>query len=216
MGELILEHGAVRIQAERAAGLTQRGRPVEAITLRTDASGDATVLENGPVSFYVIKRRDRYAVRVKNAASQLLRSFAGIDSFPIEWHWRFEAHFERYDPPKEVLVPNVIGGADREKCPGAIVFDYGGKTYRLEPVLEAGTEDLFVIFGDRTNGVETYGAGRFLYTKVPDQAGRVILDFNKAYNPPCVFTPYATCPLPPPGNRLPFRVEAGEKLYGEH
>jgi uncharacterized protein (DUF1684 family) len=216
MGELVLEGGTVRARLEPGVELTARGKPAAAIALRSDADGEPTVLEYEPISFYVIKRRDRFAVRVKNSANPALLTFTGIDSFPIEPAWRFEARFEPYDPPKEVLVPNVIGGADREKCPGAIVFELGGQIYRLEPVRETGTEDLFVIFGDRTNGSETYGGGRFLYARPPDQDGRVILDFNKAYNPPCVFTPYATCPLPPPGNRLPLRVEAGERAYGEH
>ena len=216
MGELVLEGGTVRVGVESGIALTAGGKPAAATALRTDADGDPTVLEYGPISFYVIKRRDRFAVRVKNSVNPPLLSFTGIDSFPIERAWRLEARFEPYDPPKELLVPNVIGGADREKCPGAIVFELGGQTFRLEPVRETGTEDLFVIFGDRTNGYETYGGGRFLYARPPAKDGRVVLDFNKAYNPPCVFTPYATCPLPPPGNRLPVRVEAGEKAYGEH
>ncbi|MGH9400364.1 MAG: DUF1684 domain-containing protein [Thermoanaerobaculia bacterium] len=216
MGELVLEGGSVRLRTLPGMTLTTRGKSVADALLRTDADGDPTVLEYGHVSFFVIKRRDRFAVRVKNSASQTLSAFGGLDAFRIEARWRFEARFEPYDPPKQVLVPNVIGGADREICPGAIVFDFEGATYRLDPVLESGTDELFIIFGDRTNGFETYGAGRFLYAKRPEKDGRLILDFNKAYNPPCVFTPYATCPLPPAQNRLPFRVEAGEKVYGDH
>jgi uncharacterized protein (DUF1684 family) len=216
MGELVLEKGSVRAQMAPGVVMTSGGAPVTAAALRSDADGSPTVLEYGPVSFFVIKRRDRFAVRVKNSASPVLAAFGGLDAFPIDRRWRIEARFQRYDPPKEVLVPSVLGGADREICPGAIVFEVEGATYRLEPVLETGTDDLFIIFGDRTNGYETYGAGRFVYAKQPDKDGRVILDFNKSYNPPCVFTPYATCPLPPPQNRLPIRVEAGEKVYGEH
>lgn len=216
MGELVLDRASVRVQTAPGVVMTSGGQPVTAAALRTDADGAATVLEYGHVSFFVIKRRDRFAVRVKNSASPILAAFGGLDAFPIDERWRIEARFERYDPPKEVLVPSVLGGADREICPGAIVFEFEGATYRLEPVLEAGADDLFIIFGDRTNGHETYGAGRFVYAKQPDKDGRVILDFNKSYNPPCVFTPYATCPLPPAQNRLPIRVEAGEKVYGDH
>ena len=215
MGELVLDRGAVRVRVAPGVELTAGGKPVSAAALRTDADGDPTSLDYGPVSFYVIKRRDRFAVRVRNSASPALAGFTGIDSFPIDPAWRLTARFEKYDPPKEVLVPSVIGGVDRETCPGAIHFEVGGQTYHLEPVLESGSDELFIIFGDRTNGLETYGAGRFLYAKWPDAEGRLILDFNKAYNPPCVFTPYATCPLPPSGNRLPIRIEAGEKTYGE-
>ncbi len=213
---LVLENGSVRVQTEPGIAMTSGGQPVTAAPLRTDAEGSPTVLAYGHVSFFVIKRRDRFAVRVKNSESPVLAAFGGLDAFPIDMRWRIEARFERYDPPKEVLVPSVLGGVDREICPGAIVFEIDGSTYRLEPVLEQGTDDLFIIFGDRTNGFETYGAGRFVYAKQPDKDGRLILDFNKSYSPPCVFTPYATCPLPPPQNRLPIRIEAGEKVYGEH
>ncbi|HUM02738.1 MAG TPA: DUF1684 domain-containing protein, partial [Thermoanaerobaculia bacterium] len=105
-----------------------------------------------------------------------------------------------------------LGSVDSEKCPGALVFEIDGKTYRLDPVLEKGETELFVIFGDRTNGKETYGAGRFLYVPPPVD-GRTVLDFNKSYNPPCAFTPYATCPLPPPENKLTIPIPAGEKAY---
>jgi uncharacterized protein (DUF1684 family) len=216
MGELVLEKGSVRVATAPGVVMTSGGHPVTASSLRSDADGAPTVLEYGHVSFFVIKRRDRFAVRVKNSLNPVLAAFGGLDAYPFDERWRIEARFERYDPPKEVLVPSVIGGADLEICPGAIVFEVEGGTYRLEPVLEAGTDELFIIFGDLTNGYETYGAGRFVYAKQPDKDGRVVLDFNKSYSPPCVFTPYATCPLPPPQNRLPIRVEAGEKVYGEH
>lgn len=216
MGELVLEHGSVRVRVAPGVALTARGKPVTEMALKTDADTEPTVLDYGPVGFYVIQRRDRFAIRVKNSQSPALLQFTGLDSFPISEAWRFTARFERYDPPKDVVVPNVMGGADIEKCPGAVVFESGGKAYRLEPVIEQGSEDLFIIFGDKTNGLETYGAGRFVYVKWPDAEGRTVLDFNKAYNPPCVFTPYATCPLPPAANRLPIRIEAGEKTYGDH
>jgi uncharacterized protein (DUF1684 family) len=216
MGELVLEHGSVRVRVTRGVELTSDGKPVTDMALKTDAESDPTVLEYGPVGFYVIKRRDRYGIRVKNAQSPALLHFTGLDSFPISEDWRFDARFEPYDPPRDVVVPNVMGGTDVEKCPGAVVFQVGGKDYRLEPVIEQGSEDLFIIFGDKTNGHETYGAGRFVYVKWPDARGWTVLDFNKAYNPPCVFTPYATCPLPPAANRLPICIEAGEKTYGDH
>jgi uncharacterized protein (DUF1684 family) len=216
MGELVLENGSVRVRVAPGVQLTSRGKTVTEMALKSDADGDPTVLEYEPLGFYVIKRRDRFGIRLKNSQNPALLHFTGIDSFPIDPAWRFDARFERYDPPRDVLVPNVMGGADIEKCPGAIVFESGGKAYRLEPVIEQGSPDLFIIFGDRTNGFETYGAGRFLYVKWPDAEGRLVLDFNKAYNPPCVFTPYATCPLPPAANRLPIRIEAGEKTYGDH
>ena len=118
-----------------------------------------------------------------------------------------------HDPPKKVTIPNVLGDELEGSCPGAAVFTVAGETCRLEPTgnPEAG---LFFVFGDATNARETYGGGRFLSAEPPDSTGTIVLDFNRAFNPPCVFTPFATCPLPRPENRLPVRVEAGEKMYG--
>jgi uncharacterized protein (DUF1684 family) len=201
--------------AAPGAGVSVDGKPVTSQALRSDADGDQTLLTLGSLSFYVIQRGDRVGVRVKDSQSEARKDFHGIESFPIDPKWRVEARLEPYDPPKSIPVPNVLGSVEPGECPGALVFQINGKTYRLDPILEKGERDLFVIFADRTNGTQTYGAGRFLYASPPID-GRTTLDFNKAYNPPCVFTLYATCPLPPPQNRLPIRVEAGEKAYGKH
>jgi uncharacterized protein (DUF1684 family) len=216
MGSLDLAKGSVTLRAAPDAGLTSDGRPVTTMTLRSDAEGTPTVVKHGRLSFFVIKRGERLGVRVKDSANSVLRSFHGIDSYPIDRRWRFDARWDPYQPPKTIAVPNILGSVDQEKSPGAVVFEVAGRACRLDAVKEEGSEDLFLIFGDQTNGVETYGGGRFLYAAPPGKDGRVVLDFNKAYNPPCVFTPYATCPLPPAQNRLPIRVEAGEKRYGDH
>jgi uncharacterized protein (DUF1684 family) len=148
--------------------------------------------------------------------AQNRREFSGIERFPVSRNWRIEARWQPYDPPKTMKVPTIIAGYEEDyPVPGVAIFEIGGKEYRLEPVLEEPNGDYFFIFGDKTNGTETYGAGRFLYAN-PAQGGRVILDFNKSYNPPCAFTEFATCPLPPPQNKLPIRIEAGEKKYGIH
>jgi uncharacterized protein (DUF1684 family) len=180
--------------------------------LQTDQSGEPTILQHGSLSFYVIQRNERLGVRVKDADAAALKSFHGLESFPFSESWRVAARFEPSSPPRHISVPNVLGNVTSEESPGALAFEYSGKTYRLDAVREAGTEDYFIIFGDATNGHETYGGGRFLYAS-PPKDGQTVLDFNKAYNPPCVFTPYATCPLPPPQNRLSIRIEAGEKSY---
>jgi uncharacterized protein (DUF1684 family) len=216
MGSILLEKGAVSMRAEPGSGLTADGKPVTAMPLATDAGGGpATVLKRGSVSFYVIARGSRLGVRVKDSEAETRRAFHGIEPFPYDERFRVEARFEPYVPPRDIAVPNVLGTVETQPSPGAMVFELEGKTYRLDPVLETGESDLFVIFGDRTNGHETYGGGRFLYAK-PAVGGKTILDFNRVYNPPCVFTPYATCPLPPKQNKLPIRIEAGEKTYGEH
>ena len=216
MGSLDLAGENVTLHAKPDAALTAGGKPVTTMVLKTDADEEPTVLTNGRLRFYVIKRGRKLGVRVKDSKSPALAAFQGIDSFPVDTKWRFDARFVAYDPPKPVAVPNILGTVEQEKSPGAVVFEVGGKEYRLEAVKEAGSDDLFLIFGDQTNGFETYGGGRFLYTAPPDKDGNVVVDFNKAYNPPCVFTPYATCPLPPAANRLSLRVEAGEKTFGHH
>jgi hypothetical protein len=205
----------VRVRAEPGAALTTGGAKVAEMALASDATGEPTVLDLGTLSFFVIKRGDRIGVRVRDREHPARKSFAGIERFPVDPSWRVETRFEPYDPPKRIPVPNIIGGTFDEKCPGALVFEHGGAALRIDAVLEEGSDELFLIFGDLTNGLETYGAGRFIYTPLPKD-GRVTVDFNKAYNPPCAFTPYATCPLPPPQNRLAARVEAGEKKYGGH
>jgi uncharacterized protein (DUF1684 family) len=155
---------------------------------------------------------------VKDRLHPARSHFAGLQYFPIDLTKRFNAKFEPYNPPKIIPIANVLGMVDNMTSPGALVFEVDGKTYRLDPVLEKGSKQLFIIFADKTAGKETYGAGRYLYADPPDVNGRVIVDFNKAHNPSCAFTKYATCPLPPRQNRLPFRIEAGEKTYtgGEH
>ncbi len=213
LGSIDLAGGRATLRPAADADVTANDQPVAGpVPLASDADDDPTMLRRGSVLFYLIRRGDKIGVRVKDSQSEARRTFRGLDYFPIDPGWRIEARFEPYDPPKAISVPNVLGQDNAEKSPGAIVFDHGGKTYRLDPVLERGETDYFVIFGDRTNGTDTYGAGRFLYVKPPVD-GKTVIDFNKAYNPPCVFTEFATCPLPPPQNKLPIRVEAGEKEY---
>ena len=210
----ILRLAGAKLSFEPAAGADVRigGQPARSGEIRSDAADAPTILSIGSVRFYVIERDHRFAVRVKDTASAARSDFHGIPSFPTDPSWRIEAQFEPYDPPRSIPIPNVLGHVDSESSPGAVVFTRDGRTLRLDAVLERGETDYFVIFGDRTNGTDTYGAGRFLYV-APPVGGRTVIDFNKAYNPPCVFTPYATCPLPPPQNKLPIRVEAGEKAY---
>ena len=192
-------------------------RPLAAgdrVDLATDvAAGGPTILAVGRVRFFVIDRHGRLGVRVKDPDAPARRDFAGLEYFPIDPTWRVEARFEPSDPPKKIPVPNILGTISDKDSPGAVVFDHGGATYRLDALIEPGESDLFLILGDRTNGHGTYGGGRFLYAPGPGPDGRVVVDFNRAYNPPCAFTEFATCPLPPPGNKLPIAIEAGEKRY---
>ncbi len=212
-GSITVQGGTIDATFEPEAAVTHDGKPVVALNLRDDSQGDPTLLRLGSLTFYVIRRADRLAVRIKDAESPARRSFIGIEYFPLDPRWRFRARFELYDPPRISRVPTVVGMEETYLVPGALVFEHEGVTHRIDAFLEEGETDLFVVFGDLTNGSETYGGGRYLYTPPPDDDGVVTLDFNKAYNPPCVFTPFATCALPPPKNKLPIPVEAGEKLY---
>jgi len=178
----------------------------------TDPNGP-TLLQQGTKRVTVIKRNEKLGLRIKDANSPARTHFLGLDYFPVNSQWRFVARFEPYNPPKKLPITNVLGMVSEETSPGLLAFDVDGKTYKVEPILEQGETDWFIIFKDATSGKETYGAARYVYAAPPGPDGTTVLDFNKAYNPPCAFTPYATCPLPPPQNKLPFRVEAGEKKY---
>jgi uncharacterized protein (DUF1684 family) len=215
-GSLWLENGVVRVKVQKGAKVTSKGQQVTSMVLLSDEDGlrDPTVLSVGTLSFYLIKRGGQLAVRVKDKENPARLNFKGLEYFPLDPKWRFEATFEPYNPPKILQIATMINTVESDSCPGALAFELDGCTYRLDAIIERGTESKhFIMFKDSTNGEETYALGRQLYTEMPDANNKVILDFNKAYNWPCVFTEYATCPIPPKQNHLPFRVEAGEKMY---
>jgi uncharacterized protein len=211
-GTLIREGDTVRVRVEPGVTVTSNGQPVTEMAVKPDSSGEPTMLQLGSLSFHVIQRGERLGVRVKDSRSEALAAFHGLEFFPVQPAWKVTARFEPYNPPKQVPIPNILGDVEDNPSPGAVVFDWNGRTYRMD-ALEGGDEgELFLIFADQTNGKETYGAGRFLYTD-PPKDGKVVVDFNKAYNPPCAYTAFATCPLPPSQNRLALQVKAGEKKY---
>ena len=220
VAHLSLANGTVTLQPDPA--ITIAGRPVTAPAILRDDTDPAgpTVLRSGSVSLTAIKRGDvhgqRYGIRARDPQSEPRQHFVGLDYFPFDASSRVIAHFEPYDPPRKIAITNVLGMISDEISPGALVFDLQGQTIRLDPILEQGEKDLFLIFKDGTAGKETYGAARYLYASPPGADGNTVVDFNRAYNPPCAFTPFATCPLPPPQNRLKIRIEAGEKAYGGH
>ena len=215
VGSILVSGREVRVEAREGSGLTHEGAPVASLQLKSDAGGGApTVLKLGSLNLQIIERNGRLGLRVKDRESEALRNFRGLEYFPADGRWRMEARFERFDPPRSLPITNVLGWEEDTPSPGAVVFDVGGKTYKLDAISEPGEPRLFIIFADATSGRETYGAGRYLYADPPDASGKVVVDFNKAYSPPCAFTNYATCPLPPEQNKLPLRVEAGEKFAG--
>lgn len=212
--ELRGREASVRLEPGVTAAVA--GRAAASGPLRSDASGSPDVLSLGRLTLHVIERSGRVGIRVKDPESPGRRSFKGLQWFPIEESWRVEARFVPHDTPRTLELADVTGSVQKMTAPGYVVFRRGGQELRLEPVLEeADAKELFFIFRDATSGRETYGAGRYLYTELP-RDGKVLIDFNKAYSPPCAFTRFATCPLPPRQNRLPVRVDAGEKHAEAH
>jgi uncharacterized protein (DUF1684 family) len=216
LGVIQFAKGVATFTGTPGAAVTSDGKPVATMALKPDVSGSPTVLAHGTLSFFLIRRGARVGVRVLDAEAPALKSFTGIESFPVDPAWRFTAKFEKYEPSKKVEVPNILGKPETQDSPGAVVFTRRGKTYRLDALVGGPKGELFLVFGDQTNSKETYGGGRFLHTAAPSADGTVVVDFNRSINPPCAFSAWATCPLPPAGNRLALRVTAGEKTYGKH
>ncbi|MGE5492331.1 MAG: DUF1684 domain-containing protein [Actinomycetota bacterium] len=181
------------------------------VMLRTDRNGQPSRVRAGNLAFFVIERDGRPAVRVRDLAWRSKRSFAGVECYPFDPAWRIEATWEELDEPWSLEVQSVTGELKTVSVPARALFTVAGAEYALLP-LETGEDGAFFIFRDATSGPETYGGGRFLKAK-PAMDGRIVLDFNRAFNPPCAFTAFATCTLAPPENRLPFAVRAGEKKY---
>jgi uncharacterized protein len=182
--------------------------------LVSDRVGEPSVIQLGSLHMYVIQRGDRLGLRVRDHDSPAVAAFQGMDHFPIDDSWRVQARLVPSMPGQTVEIVDVTGDVGAEETPGSVVFERDGRECSITALPgEADTRNLWLIFGDATNGTETYGGGRFLYTEPVGEDGSVVVDFNLAYNPPCVFSPYATCPLPPPENRLPIRIEAGERTF---
>jgi uncharacterized protein (DUF1684 family) len=212
---VVMEPGvAATLQA--SATPLDGGTPVTTAVLRDDTQPDPEVIVLGRLRMFVIKRGERFAIRMRDLESSMRKEFTGLHWYPIQESYRVTASFEPSDPPTEVPVPNILGETEKMPSPGVARFQLQGRSITLRPVLETpDAKQLFFIFKDTTAGRKTYGAGRFLYAELPAD-GKVVLDFNKAYTPPCAFTPFATCPLPPESNRLDIAIEAGELDYGHH
>lgn len=208
----LADGGRTTIDLAPGTGATVNGEKVTHAELFDDAPGHTpSEVRFGSAHFFVIARDGRKALRVKDEQAHTRMHFEGLDYFPIDASWRVEADWIPFDPPMELEMGTVLGTIDKEKVPGKAVFVRDGRTFELFPIQET-PDALFFVFGDLTSGRETYGAARFLDTGLP-QDGKLVIDFNEARNPPCAFTPYATCPLAPPENRLDIRVEAGELKY---
>ena len=188
------------------------GRPFSGGVIKSDGEGAPDRLVFGDVQVWVHQSGDRLAIRIRDRNSPLRKAFTGMKWFPIDPAYRVEATFVPYSSPKVFQVPNLLGDIDRMTAPGEVTFTLDGKEHRMVAFDDEG--EFWFVFRDSTSGETTYPAARFLYTPLPKD-GKVMLDFNRAENPPCAFNPYATCPLPPPQNRLAARVMAGEQ-YQRH
>jgi uncharacterized protein (DUF1684 family) len=214
LGTIVLKDGKVEFQPMPDAGITIDGQPAAGpVMLVSDADGTPTevAFNNGDASFILIKRSDKYALRVRNANAATRTLFTGIDTFPIDPAFRFDAKFTAHPPGRMMGIVNILGMEEPTPNPGTLTFSKDGQQYTIEALDDTGDGKLFIVFADGTSGHESYPAARFLYTDPPGPDGTTVLDFNKAYNPPCAFTAFSTCPLPPPSNRIPMRITAGEK-----
>lgn len=210
-GEINFENGTATLKVESGVEAQSDGKSISTIDLVSDENGKPTKVRTGTQTFYLIKREERFGIRLKDSNSKARLAFKGSHWFPIDESYKVTAQFEALPEPKEMMIPNVLGGFFKMKSPGSLKFTLKGKECSLQPV-EDDDGTLFIIFRDSSNLKETYSAGRFLHA---DKAvnGETVLDFNKAENPPCAFTPFATCPLPPPQNNLDVEIKAGEKRY---
>lgn len=214
LGVFEFRNGMTSFRPAAVGGLTLNGKAVTgSAEMKADKSGNPDVLRFGDFTMFVIQRGEKYGIRMKDRNSEMRRNFTGLKWYPVKDSYRIVARFVPYEQAQKIAVPNILGQTDYEASPGYAIFTLEGQEFRLDPTTEG--NQLFFVFRDLTSAKTTYGAGRFLYTDQPKE-GRVVLDFNKAYNPPCAFTPYATCPLPPKQNRLKVAIEAGEMKYDDH
>lgn len=210
------DDGTVSIALDPEGGATIDGQPRTHAVLLDDSVPNPTRVAFGTVSFIAVERGGRKGLRVRDSEAATRTGFTGIRRFPVDPAWRIVADWQPLDPPFKLATGTVIGTIENYPAPGKATFERDGQHCELYPVREAPHDrELFLIFADATSGKETYGAARFLYAESP-RDGKLVLDFNRAYNPPCAFTPFATCPLAPPENRLPVRVTAGELKYGQN
>jgi uncharacterized protein (DUF1684 family) len=208
-GRFDLHAGKTMVHVNPGVPITVGGKPVVSMELRPDSKVDRLVL--GDLTFFVHASGGRFGIRLKDKNSQLRKDFKGLHWYPVNAAYRFTARYVAYDSPREVEIETTLGDHDKLYLSGYVAFSLGGKEYRLDAE-QVDTGGLFIVFRDLTSKTETYQAARFIDTD-PPKNGVVEVDFNKAYNPPCAYNPYTTCPLPTPGNRLQTEIPVGEKRY---
>ena len=217
-GTLLRSDSAYAFRAASGVTVTVDSARVDSVLLANDKSAKPVVLRSGSMTYRVIERGGKLALRVKDTSYVLRTDFKGLEYFPLDTAMRVLAHLVPHATPRTLRIMNVIGQTEEYRSTGTLQFTLRGQPYQLTAAFEGtDTTQYFVIFRDATSRTTTYPAGRFMYATLVDSAGYTILDFNRAFNPPCAFTPFATCPLPPEENVLPLMLTAGEKRYaGPH
>jgi uncharacterized protein (DUF1684 family) len=208
-GTIILDGDRISLKVAEGVKVSVNDSLVTELMLNHDHAENTTYLQQGDLAWYIIKRGERLGIRLRDHKHPRIQELDHIPSYPIQTSYVVEATLEPFDEPKTMTVATPLEDyTESYECPGTLNFRLRGKDLELYPF--ASGNGYFLVIADETSAIDTYGAGRFIYAS-PDSTGRIILDFNKAYNPPCAFSPYATCPMPPRENFLPVAIEAGEK-----
>jgi len=215
-GTITLVAGTLRVKIAPGVTVLSAGQPMNEQVIADDRDQQPTLMTLGSLTMHVIKRQDRYALRVKDREHPARKTFGGLHYYPTDPSLRVRAKLSPSAAGKTLPIVNILGQTEAMPMAGTLQFSLGGVAYTLDAVREAGDDELFILFKDETAGHGTYPSGRFLYTPLPTAEGTVELDFNRAFNPPCAFTAFATCPIPPAQNRIGRRIEAGEKYEGSH
>jgi hypothetical protein len=213
-GYFELANGVVTMVTQPKAGIKVNGKISKSAIIYHKDSSKLPVCSSGSLRWTVKRSDDKYGIRLRDLEHPAVKNFKGIERFPVDSTWKIKAYLDSRQLKSGVAITNVLGQTITHDSPGKLIFTIFNKTYSLDAVWEG--EELYIIFGDETTGVTTYASGRYLYAKKPDANGYTILDFNKALNPPCAFTEFATCPLPPRQNFLDIAITAGEKEYKMH
>lgn len=214
IASLTLEGESVHIRVNDGLELYYENVMIQELDLGPDSSGDPSYITHGDFAWYIMKRHHSLAIRLRDYRNPAIAALDHIPSYPIDPDYVVEAELNAFDKARILTVPTPFQDYTQDyECPGVLEFWLKGEKLTLLPFSSG--EGYFIIFSDETTALDTYGGGRFMYV-YPDSSGRIILDFNKAYNPPCAITPFAACPMPPPENHLPVRIEAGEKILEGH